>query len=130
MKRAAKKRTKTRRGLRPADYIGCAVRLKKKILNQGISYEAGTVMIVMDAAERGCTLSRQIDRADCMVGYPVEFTPLEHGVCHACQCTDDWGCDVGCEWVDETQTLCSACVAIAAAVTGLNLRSGLKGEGL
>lgn len=29
------------------------------------------------------------------------------GICRACGCTDDYACDGGCTWVEET--LCSAC---------------------
>ena len=31
------------------------------------------------------------------------------GSCQVCGCTDEHGCDMGCEWVDRRQTLCSAC---------------------
>jgi hypothetical protein len=31
------------------------------------------------------------------------------GVCFVCDCTDEYGCDEGCSWVDAEQTLCSAC---------------------
>lgn len=125
MKRATAKRSK-RRDLKPADYVGCAVRLVKKIRVQASVYEAGTVMVVTSAGAWSCTLNRQIDRVDCFTAEPKEFTPLEPGICHACQCTDEWGCDVGCEWMDETHTLCSACVAIAEAVTGLDLVKRMK----
>jgi hypothetical protein len=32
------------------------------------------------------------------------------GVCRVCGCTDEYGCDVGCGWVNSTHTLCSECV--------------------
>lgn len=40
---------------------------------------------------------------------------LKPGVCFCCGCTDEWGCDVGCQWVDALHTLCSACEGIARA---------------
>jgi hypothetical protein len=41
--------------------------------------------------------------------------PLKPGVCFCCGCTDLYGCDGGCEWVDALQTLCSECQRIARA---------------
>ena len=35
--------------------------------------------------------------------------PVE-GVCSICGCTDEWGCDGGCSWVNAAHTLCSECV--------------------
>lgn len=32
------------------------------------------------------------------------------GECRACGCTDAWGCDAGCSWVNAERTLCSECV--------------------
>lgn len=40
---------------------------------------------------------------------------LKPGECFACHCTDEYGCDVGCSWVDDSCTMCSACVALAIA---------------
>ena len=31
------------------------------------------------------------------------------GTCMVCGCTDDRACPGGCSWVDERQTICSAC---------------------
>ena len=31
------------------------------------------------------------------------------GVCRVCGCTDEWGCDGGCCWVNAEHTLCSEC---------------------
>jgi hypothetical protein len=36
----------------------------------------------------------------------VRFIP---GVCFGCSCTDEDGCEVGCEWTDPDHTMCSAC---------------------
>jgi hypothetical protein len=46
------------------------------------------------------------------------------GVCMVCGCTEDRACDGGCSWVDEAQTLCSACAdsLALAAVAWLNDR--------
>jgi hypothetical protein len=39
---------------------------------------------------------------------PVEF-PIENGPrCRVCSCTDEYGCDEGCAWVEPN--LCSSCV--------------------
>lgn len=39
----------------------------------------------------------------------ADFEGLEPGVCKFCGCTEDEACDGGCAWMDDTQTLCSAC---------------------
>jgi hypothetical protein len=41
-----------------------------------------------------------------VVTMDVELVP---GACFVCDCTDEYGCDEGCEWSDEGHTLCSAC---------------------
>ncbi len=42
---------------------------------------------------------------------PEHRVDLLQGVCRVCGCTDDAACEGGCYWVDETETLCSACAA-------------------
>ena len=37
------------------------------------------------------------------------------GTCRVCGCTDDWGCDAGCSWVNAEHTLCSECENVRAA---------------
>ncbi len=41
-----------------------------------------------------------------LAGRRVQMKP---GVCFVCCCTDEYGCDEGCSWVDAEHTLCSAC---------------------
>lgn len=59
--------------------------------------------------------------------------PTQVGVCIECGCTDEYGCLDGCEWVDETRTLCSNCtplggyVAITVGPMPLNSRKS-KGD--
>jgi hypothetical protein len=31
------------------------------------------------------------------------------GICIGCGCTDDDGCENGCWWADDTETICSNC---------------------
>lgn len=31
------------------------------------------------------------------------------GICRTCGCTDEFGCEGGCSWVDRAHTLCSSC---------------------
>lgn len=38
------------------------------------------------------------------------------GMCAVCGCTDEWGCDEGCCWVNSAHTLCSVC-AVKLGVT-------------
>lgn len=37
---------------------------------------------------------------------------LTKGVCRECKCTNSTPCKGGCAWVDETETLCTACVEL------------------
>lgn len=34
------------------------------------------------------------------------------GICQVCGCTDDEGCEDGCEWSDAQHTLCSVCATL------------------
>jgi|SRR5882672_4833513 len=36
------------------------------------------------------------------------------GECRVCHCTDEFGCDAGCSWVDRAHTLCSLCTSTTA----------------
>lgn len=36
------------------------------------------------------------------------------GTCKHCGCTEQCACDNGCAWVDESQTLCTACLHLAS----------------
>lgn len=42
----------------------------------------------------------------------VDRQTTEPGVCRICGCADELPCPGGCEWVDETQTLCSTCFVL------------------
>ncbi len=35
------------------------------------------------------------------------------GVCRVCLCTDQEACPEGCEWTDESHSLCSACEGLS-----------------
>lgn len=51
-------------------------------------------------------LRLQGEAGDTVAALPYDIS-IE-GVCRVCGCTDEFGCDVGCEWVEAG--LCSACV--------------------
>ena len=40
---------------------------------------------------------------------------IKPGTCFACGCTDEFGCDRGCSWVDGDHTMCSECHRVATA---------------
>jgi len=40
------------------------------------------------------------------------------GKCVVCGCTDERGCDIGCQWADPSRTLCSCCIHVQFRVTG------------
>ena len=42
--------------------------------------------------------------------------PLTPGICRWCGCTDDYGCAIGCSWIDRRATLCSSCASLDKAV--------------
>lgn len=41
------------------------------------------------------------------------FKHVRSGRCRVCGCTDEFGCDAGCSWIDRDHTLCSACAGTA-----------------
>ena len=55
---------------------------------------------------------------------------LRPGECFACGCTDDYGCESGCSWVDGEHTMCSRCEQLALlysrwlGLTGASLARG------
>jgi hypothetical protein len=40
---------------------------------------------------------------------------FKSGTCYGCGCTDEFGCDAGCGWVDAGHTMCSECMRRALA---------------
>lgn len=40
---------------------------------------------------------------------PSKDDPPVEGMCRACGCTDEFGCAMGCSWVDHEHTRCSEC---------------------
>lgn len=47
------------------------------------------------------------------------------GRCIGCGCTDEYGCEEGCSWVDEDHLLCSSCLA---AIAGFRASVGFGPE--
>jgi hypothetical protein len=45
----------------------------------------------------------------------LQLSPVHVGVCRVCGCTDEWGCSVGCHWVEAN--LCSECEGMRAVET-------------
>jgi hypothetical protein len=41
--------------------------------------------------------------------------------CRVCGCTDEHGCDDGCEWADAEHTICSNCVDVEPAIPPLSI---------
>lgn len=42
--------------------------------------------------------------------WPLRYTaPIGPGCCACCGCTDRFGCEGGCAWVNIARTLCSRC---------------------
>ena len=57
-----------------------------------------------------------------MTGKRARAAAPKSGTCRLCGCTDEFGCDSGCSWVDPDHTLCSRCCPPAA----LQLEAALK----
>lgn len=51
-----------------------------------------------------------------LIGHKINLLEIAAGlhgqVCQVCGCTDAWGCDGGCSWVDAEFDLCSACLPL------------------
>jgi len=51
---------------------------------------------------------------------------IQSGRCMVCRCTDRWGCDAGCWWVDDWHVLCSRCAQhMAVLVLALKAQKGM-----
>lgn len=50
------------------------------------------------------------------------------GVCVGCGCTDDFGCELGCEWIDADRVVCSVCYKIFDRVRAYFAREQAKNK--
>ena len=62
----------------------------------------------MKARERTSLLGVKVSRAKAS----RKSVKLKPGTCYCCGCTNEFGCDAGCDWVEATTTLCSQCYRI------------------
>lgn len=53
------------------------------------------------------TLSPHIEAI--ITGHGSTEPPIEAGTCRYCGCTEYAACEGGCSWIDDEQTVCSAC---------------------
>lgn len=75
-----------------------------------LSRSSELTIVRLGELERG--RGKQVTASEATVIARVLYgrAPLEpEGICRVCGCTDEWGCDGGCSWVDAEHTLCSEC---------------------
>ncbi|HEU4619201.1 MAG TPA: hypothetical protein VFV10_14270 [Gammaproteobacteria bacterium] len=74
------------------------VRLQRKLIEvaEASIYETENHAVALDLLVEG---KRRLSS-------PLLSVP---GICRKCGCTDEFGCDGGCSWVNARRTLCSRC---------------------